>query len=99
MRPARNGRPDLTDVDTEDPDYLQESLYPLKSETHGGDDVGIWAHGPGSEAVRGNVEENTVFHFLLQANPLLRAVLCAKGLCDANGVPVTLPAPGDFKPR
>lgn len=99
VKPARNGRPDLTDVDTEDPDYLQESLYPLKSETHGGDDVGIWARGPGSEAVRGNVEENTVFHFLLQANPRLRAVLCAKGLCDANGVPVTLPAPGDFKPR
>lgn len=99
VKPARNGRPDLTHVDTQDPDYLQESLYPLKSETHGGDDVGIWARGPGSEAVRGNVEENTVFHFLLQANPRLRTALCAKGLCDANGVPVALPAPGDFKPR
>lgn len=97
--PARAGRPDLRNVDTEAPDYMQEALVPMKSETHGGDDVGIWAHGPGSAAVRGSVEENAIFHFLLQANPRLRQALCAKGLCDANGVPVTLPKFGDFKPR
>lgn len=95
-QPARNGRPDLTSVDTEAPDYLQEALFPTRSETHGGDDVGIWARGPGSSAVRGSVEQNTIFHFLLQATPRLRAVLCAKGNCDANGVPVTLPKPADF---
>jgi alkaline phosphatase len=91
------GRPDLTDVDTESPDYMQESLVPLGAESHGGDDVGIWAIGPGSDAVRGDVEENTVFHFLLQANPRLRAALCAKGDCDPNGVPAILPKPGDFE--
>ncbi|MEO5963504.1 MAG: alkaline phosphatase [Thermomonas sp.] len=90
---ARNGRPDLTSVDTEAPDYLQEALLPTRSETHGGDDVGIWASGPGSSAVRGSVEQNTIFHFLLQASPRLRYALCAKGDCDANGVPVTLPRP------
>jgi alkaline phosphatase len=94
-----NRRPDLTDVDTEDPDYLQEAIFPLDSETHGGDDVGIWAIGPGSDAVRGSVEENTVFHFLLQANPRLHAAMCAKGDCDANGVPVELPKPVDFESR
>ena len=98
-KPAKNGRPDLTHVDTEDPDYLQEALFPMKSETHGGDDVGIWASGPGSDAVRGSVEENAIFHFAVQATPHLRAALCAKGLCDANGVPVTLPKFEDFKPR
>ncbi|MFT3896675.1 MAG: alkaline phosphatase [Thermomonas sp.] len=97
-RATGNRRPDLTDVDTEDPDYLQEAIFPLDSETHGGDDVGIWATGPGSDAVRGSVEENTVFHFLLQANPRMRAALCAKGDCE-NGVPVVLSKPGDFESR
>ncbi len=69
----------------------------MRSETHGGDDVGIWARGPGSSAVRGSVEQNTIFHFLLQATPRLRDALCAKGDCDANGVPVLLPKPADFE--
>ena len=93
---ARNARPDLTTVDTQAPDYLQEALLPMRSETHGGDDVGIWARGPGSTAVRGSVEQNTIFHFLLQATPRLRDALCAKGGCDANGVPVLLPTPAAF---
>ncbi|WP_240099051.1 alkaline phosphatase [Thermomonas flagellata] len=96
VQPARNGRPDLTQVDTEAPDYLQEALVPTRAETHGGDDVGIWARGPGSAAVRGSVEQNAIFHFLLQANPRLRQALCAKGLCDADGVPVQLPPPQAF---
>ncbi len=94
--PAGNRRADLTDVDTEAPDYLQEAIFPLPSETHGGDDVGVWALGPGSDAVRGNVEQNAIFHFLLQASPRLRAALCAKGDCE-DGVPVVLPKPGDFE--
>ena len=93
------GRPDLRNVDTEDPDYMQESVVPLASETHGGEDVGIWARGPGSDAVRGSLEQNAIFHVLLQATPRLRATLCAQGDCDANGVPATLPKIGDFKPR
>ena len=96
---AADGRPDLRNVDTEHPDYMQESTVPLPNETHGGDDVGIWARGPGSDAIRGSVEQNTIFHFAAQATPRLRAALCAKGLCDANGVPVTLPAVEAFKPR
>ena len=91
------GRPDLTAVDTTDPDYLQEAVVPLSSESHGGDDVGIWARGPGAEAVRGSVEQNTIFHFLLQASPRLRDALCAKGYCDGNGVPVNLPDPARFR--
>jgi alkaline phosphatase len=94
---AKNGRPDLTHVDTDNPDYLQEAIAPMGNESHGGDDVGIWARGPGSEAVRGSVEQNTIFHFMLQAMPALRAKLCAVGDCDANGVPVTLPKPEAFK--
>jgi alkaline phosphatase len=93
------GRPDLTHVDTEHPDYLQEALVPLKSESHGGEDVGIWAIGPGSDAVRGTVEQNTIYHFIVQSTPALRARLCAQGTCDANGVPVELPKPVDFEKK
>jgi alkaline phosphatase len=80
----------LTDVDTQHPNFMQEALVPTNSETHGGDDVGIWASGPGSEAVRGNLEQNVIFHLLTQPQPMIRKYLCAKGYCD-NNVPVTLP--------
>nr|WP_229792354.1 alkaline phosphatase [Lysobacter bugurensis] len=90
VQPA-TGRPDLSEVDTAAPDFLQEATVPTRAESHGGDDVGIWARGPGSAAVRGSVEQNTIHHFMLQSLPALRAKLCAAGGCDANGVPVELP--------
>ena len=95
---AARGRPDLRAVDTTDPDYLQEAGIPLANETHGGDDVGIWARGPGSDAVRGSVEQNAIFHMAVQATPRLRERLCAEGACDANGVPVDLPDRSRFLP-
>ena len=98
VEPAE-GRPDLSHVDTEHPDYLQEALVPLKSESHGGEDVGIWAIGPGSDAFRGTLEQNTIYHVIVQAAPKLRARLCAAGTCDANGVPVELPKPGNFEKK
>jgi alkaline phosphatase len=98
FQPA-DSRPDLQHVDTEDPDYMQEAAIPLPSETHGGDDVGIWARGPGSDAVRGSVEQNAIFHILLQATPRLRQRACDAGLCNADGVPVELPDIADFAPK
>ncbi len=94
--PAR-GRPDLTHVDTEHPDYMQEALVPAKAESHGGEDVGIWARGPGSTAVRGTLEQNTIYHLIVQATPRLRERLCAQGTCDAQGVPVALSQPAKFE--
>ena len=86
------GRPDLTDVDTTDPDYLQETIVPLRSETHGGEDVGIWARGPGSAAFHGTLEQNVIYHVIVQATPALRGQLCEAGNCNADGVPVELPS-------
>ncbi len=94
---AAIGRPTLDDVDTQAPDYMQEALVPLKSETHGGDDVGIWARGPGSAALRGSLEQNVIYHVIVQATPALRARLCKAGTCDAQGVPVALPKVKDFE--
>ncbi|MEB1528847.1 alkaline phosphatase [Xanthomonas sp. WHRI 7945] len=95
FEPAK-GRPDLTHVDTEQPDFMQEALVPTKSETHGGDDVGIWARGPGSDAFRGSLEENVIYHVIVQATPKLRSRLCQAGTCNGDGVPVQLPKPAAF---
>ena len=96
---SADGRPNLSHVDTEHVDYLQEALFPTKSETHGGDDVGIWARGPGSDAFRGSLEQNTIYHVIVQATPKLRERLCTAGTCDKNGVPVELPKPADFEKK
>ncbi len=97
FRPATQGRPDLRSTDTGAPEYLQEAMIPLKDETHGGEDVGVWARGPGASAVRGTLEQNVLFHLIVQATPRLREALCAAGDCNADGVPVRLPAPDAFK--
>ena len=85
-------RADLSDVDTTAPDFLQPSLYPLADETHGGDDVAVFARGPGAAAVRGSLEQNVLFHLMVQAQPRLRATLCSAGACDADGTPFRLPS-------
>ena len=92
---AAAGRPDLSAVDTTHPDYMQEAMVPLGSETHGGEDVGIWARGPGSDAFRGTLEQNVIYHVIVQATPKLRGQLCATGTCNADGVPVELPSLDD----
>jgi len=86
-----DGRPDLREVDTTAPDYRQEALIPMPDGTHGGEDVGIWARGPGSEALRGSLEQHVIYHVLVQATPRLRRQLCAQGGCNDDGVPVKLP--------
>ncbi len=57
-------REDLSDVDVLDKDYRQQTAIPSGSETHGGQDVGIYADGPGAYLVGGVVEQNYIFHVL-----------------------------------
>ena len=76
--PAKKGRPDLDRVDT-------------GAETHSGDDVAVFARGPGAAAVRGSLEQNVLFHLVAQANEPIRKQLCALGSCNADGVPVDVP--------
>jgi alkaline phosphatase len=86
------GRPDLGKVNTAGPDYMQESIVPLKSETHGGEDVAIFAHGPGASAFHGELEQNTIFHIIVQHTPTIRTELCRLGSCNTDGIPVQRPA-------
>ncbi len=60
-------RANLSSVDTTALNYLQEATVPLGSETHGGEDVGIWARGPMAYLVRGSMEENWIFHVMREA--------------------------------
>jgi alkaline phosphatase len=60
-------RPDLSEVDTADPDYLQESAVPMRSETHSGEDVPVYARGPGSHLFHGVQEQNFIFHAMVEA--------------------------------
>ncbi len=80
-----NARPDLSNVDTAHPDYLQEATVPLGDETHAAEDVGIYARGPGAHAFQGVVEQNTIFHVMAQSQRNTSAFLCALfGYCG-NG--------------
>ncbi|WP_202841433.1 alkaline phosphatase [Luteimonas saliphila] len=81
-----NGRPDLTTTDTAHPDFLQEATLPLGSETHAGEDVGIYASGPGAHAFQGVVEQNVIFHVMSQSQKDINAFLCALfGGCSGSG--------------
>jgi alkaline phosphatase len=61
------GRPDLSSVDTADAFFLQESTLPTASETHGGEDVAIYAGGPGAQLFHGVQEQSYVYHAIVAA--------------------------------
>ncbi|MDD1621454.1 MAG: alkaline phosphatase [Methylococcaceae bacterium] len=60
-------RPDLTEVDTTNPNYMQEATVPMGSETHAGEDVAIYADGPSAYLVRGTLEQNVIYHVMANA--------------------------------
>jgi len=45
----------------------QQALVPLGSETHGGEDVALFATGPGSDRVRGVIEQNVIYQIIRKA--------------------------------
>ncbi|GLK58067.1 alkaline phosphatase [Azotobacter vinelandii] len=60
-------RPDLASVDTSAPGYMQEATVPMGSETHGGEDVAIYANGPSAYLFRGPQEQNVIYHVMADA--------------------------------
>ena len=61
------GRPDLSMVDTSDRNFRQQAVVPTASETHGGDDVSLYAIGPWAHLFSGVMEQNTIFHIMKYA--------------------------------
>ena len=60
-------RPDTHDHDTLAPDYQQQALVPLGSETHAGEDVVVRASGPGAQLFGGTIEQHTIFWIMREA--------------------------------
>ncbi len=63
---------DLSRIDTGDQGFHQQALVPLPAETHGGEDVAIYATGPGAHLLHGVVEQNVIFHLMRHATGLDR---------------------------
>ncbi|RZB38840.1 alkaline phosphatase 4, partial [Asbolus verrucosus] len=49
------------------PKYQHLATFDLDDETHGGEDVGIFATGPGSHLIKGVIEQNYVAHLISYA--------------------------------
>jgi len=56
---SADNRP-LTNEDVQDKNYRQQTAIPMNTETHAGEDVALFGHGPGSENIRGVMEQNKI---------------------------------------
>ncbi len=64
-------RPDHSETDTTDQDFKQDATVPVQWETHAGEDVPVFASGPGAELVRGIIDQNEIFHIMAYASGLI----------------------------
>ncbi|HVL02328.1 MAG TPA: alkaline phosphatase [Dongiaceae bacterium] len=60
-------RPDLSGINTADPNYLQEAAIPMGAETHAGEEVAIYADGPKAHLFRGIQEQHVIYHVMAEA--------------------------------
>lgn len=56
----KTGRSEITDDQTKDVNFEYPATVPLTSETHGGDDVGVFASGPFAQYFSGNYEQSNI---------------------------------------
>jgi len=59
--------PALTDNMVQDPDFQQQTAVNLNSETHAGEDVPLYARGPGADGVKGVMEQNEIHGVIVRA--------------------------------
>ena len=58
-------RPDLSGIDTiNDKNYIQQAAVPAEDDTHAGEDVAVYARGPGAAGIHGVMEQNEIFHVI-----------------------------------
>ncbi|XP_038068805.1 alkaline phosphatase-like isoform X2 [Patiria miniata] len=60
-------RPDLTNIDTDNKEYTQQAFVATFYETHGGEDVAIFATGPWSHLFHSVHEQNYIPHVMMFA--------------------------------
>ncbi|TRY84112.1 hypothetical protein DNTS_032954 [Danionella cerebrum] len=64
---VNGSRENLTAVDIFDDEYMQQAAVPLEIETHGGEDVAIYAKGPMAHLFHGVQEQSYVAHAMAYA--------------------------------
>ncbi|KAI1890559.1 hypothetical protein AGOR_G00154930 [Albula goreensis] len=60
-------RENISTVDYEDNNYHAQSAVPLRSETHGGEDVAVFSRGPMAHLLHGVQEQNYIPHVMAYA--------------------------------
>ncbi|KAL2775298.1 intestinal-type alkaline phosphatase precursor [Daubentonia madagascariensis] len=80
-------RPDVNENESGNPGYRQQAAVPLLSESHGGEDVAVFARGPQAHLVHGVQEQSFVAHVMAFAACLEPYTACdlapPGGLTDA----------------
>ncbi|KFO30095.1 intestinal-type alkaline phosphatase [Fukomys damarensis] len=74
--PATSPRPNVSDSEIGDPKYRQQAAVPLSSETHGGEDVAVFARGPQAHLMHGVQEQSYVAHLMAFAGCLEPYTTC-----------------------
>ncbi|UJR10749.1 hypothetical protein I4U23_014937 [Adineta vaga] len=65
--PAPRNATYLASLDTNSSKYLSPAAVPVEYETHGGEDVPVFAHGPWSHLFIGTMEQHTIAHKMAYA--------------------------------
>lgn len=78
-------RPNVSESQSNDPNYKQQAAVPLSSETHGGEDVAVFARGPQAHLMRGVQEQTLVAHLMAFAACLEPYTAC--GLAPPGSTP------------
>ncbi|XP_055977450.1 intestinal-type alkaline phosphatase [Sorex fumeus] len=61
---SSTNRPNVSETQSMDPNYKQQAAVPRSSETHGGEDVALFARGPQAHLVHGVQEQTYVAHIM-----------------------------------
>jgi alkaline phosphatase len=77
-----SGRVDPVGMSYDESDFTQPATVPLYEETHGGDDVGVFALGPHAHLFTGVYEQHYIAHAMMYATCLgpkgfLKAPACS----------------------
>ncbi|XP_038075941.1 alkaline phosphatase-like [Patiria miniata] len=87
-------RRNLTDNDTENPRFTQPGIVPRESETHGGEDVAIYANGPMSHLFHGVHEQNYIAHVVRYAACLGNRQHCDEYVAPCGSGASSVPSGG-----
>ncbi|KAB7504981.1 hypothetical protein Anas_01202, partial [Armadillidium nasatum] len=88
------GRQNLTGINPEDINFVQQAAVPRKYETHGGEDVPVYANGPGSYLFSGTIEQSYIPHALAFAACMSPdSTHCEQPHSDDASAPAAIPRP------